>query len=264
MFQDPASLSPDKDPLNVEPDAVRFHCRDIIKSYRKRIKAGKIQTVLALDRLNLSLYEGKINALVGHSGSGKSTLARILMRLEEADSGTILYHNQKLLNRDLTRFRERNQILFQNPMLAVNPAFFIEKIIADPLKVARRTRQEIGEKIGEVMELLDLPRSCLKRFPSQLSGGELQRVVLARALVLEPDFVILDEPFSSLDEILAGRLIGQFQSIFRKLNIGALFISHHRKRVRMMADFIAVIRKGKIIDWGPADEIKLNPERFSF
>jgi peptide/nickel transport system ATP-binding protein len=263
MSEDPAHEPPSPDQLSPEKDRIRFHCRNITKVYQKRIKAGKTQTVLALDRLNLTLYDHRTNALVGHSGSGKSTLARILMRLEDADSGTIQYQNQTLDSMPLVRLREKNQILFQNPSLAVNPAFSIKKIIADPLKVARKNRGDIRDKIERVMEQMALPRSYLKRFPSQLSGGELQRVVLARALILEPEFIILDEPFSSLDEIMAIRLINQFQSVFKKLNIGVLVISHHLKRVRMLADFIAVIKKGHIIDQGPADQVKISRKRFS-
>lgn len=224
-----------------ETEPVRFLCRDVCRTYPRRGRGGKITRVKALDRLTLSLYEHRINALVGRSGSGKSTLARILMRLEKADSGTIRYRNHPLDSSDLTCFRRKNQMLFQNPRLAVNPALTVRKIIADPLKAARKGRKEIGQKIEEIMAVMGLPHSFLNRYPSGLSGGELQRVALARALVLEPEFVILDEPFSSLDEIQARRLIRHFRAIFKKQQIGVLFISHHLEQVSMMADHIVYI-----------------------
>ncbi|MCK4836908.1 MAG: ABC transporter ATP-binding protein [Candidatus Aminicenantes bacterium] len=241
---------------------IRFECQNVKKFYQKKLPGRKKEQIPALDGLNISLYDHKINALVGHSGSGKSTLAKILMKLESFDSGDISYKKEKLDSIEINSFRQKNQILFQNPFLAVNPAFSIYKIIADPLKVARKSRQEIKNIINQVMELINIPHSFLKRYPSELSGGELQRIALARSLVLEPEFVILDEPFSSLDEIMASRLMDEFRFVFKKLNIGILYISHHLKRVSTLADFVAVIKKGKIIEQGPVDQINLLYSKF--
>lgn len=192
--------------------------------------------------LNLSLYNRRINGLMGPSGCGKSTLARILIRLDNDYTGEILYNGRDLRTSSIEMSRRKNSIMFQNPFLSVNPVFTVDKIIREPLLIARKhtrhTRAEIKEKMLYFMDLTELPYECLGRYPSELSGGELQRVVLARALVTEPEFIILDEPFASLDEIMAARLLHQFKQIFRRLNIGVLYISHHAGRVRTLADSV--------------------------
>jgi oligopeptide transport system ATP-binding protein len=203
----------------------------------------------ALDNINLVVYEKKINALMGKSGCGKSTLARVLMSLESYDSGEILYRGKAMNSIPIREFRMKNQIMFQDPYLSVNPYFTIRKIILEPLLINKKPshKNEFKEKIDLLLELLEIPASFLNRYPSELSGGQLQRIVLARALTLDPEFIVLDEPFSSLDEIMAERLIRCFKNIFTQLEIGVLFISHHLNHVKFLADYVAVMEKGCII-----------------
>ena len=139
-------------------------------------------------------------------------------------------------------------MMFQNPLLSVNPCFKLYKILAEPLIVYKKNKREINERIGHLLEILELPFSYLEKYPAELSGGELQRFVLARTLVLEPEFVILDEPFSALDEILAARLVRYFKQVFKQLDIGVLYISHHMKRVKFLADHVNIMEKGQVID----------------
>ena len=177
--------------------------------------AGKF----ALDNVNLAVYEKKITAVTGESGCGKSTLAKVLVGLESHDTGSIMYKGKPMATvgavgkKERKEFRKNNQVMFQNPLLSVNPSFKIGKIRREPLLINTRGRmtgrvnkQEINLKIGGFLEMLEIPGGLLDRYPLELSGGQLQRVVLARALVLEPEFIVLDEPFSSLDEIMAARL----------------------------------------------------------
>ncbi len=209
---------------------------------------GIPRQIPALDKVNLTIYDKKINALVGESGGGKSTLSRVLMRLESHDSGEIIYQGKDIESTPKKEFRKKNQIMFQNPLLSVNPYFKVYKILAEPLIINKTSKKEIEEKISHLLEIFTLPFSYLKKYPSELSGGELQRVVLARALVLEPEFLILDEPFSALDEIMAARLIRYFKKIFTRLNIGVLYISHHPGHVKFLADYVNTMEKGKIIN----------------
>jgi len=224
----------------------RFEFKGVSKFYRKKNRSGKTSLFPALKDVDLKIYEKKINALVGKSGCGKSTLARLIIRLEDHDSGEILYKEKNISLIPKKELREKNQMMFQNPLLSVNPCFKVYKILAEPLMVYKKNKKEIKERIGHLLEILELPLSYLEKYPAELSGGELQRFVLARALVLEPEFVILDEPFSALDEILAARLIRYFKKVFKQLDIGVLYISHHPGRVKFLADHVNIMEKGHV------------------
>lgn len=217
----------------------RFQLKNVCKFYNNFV---------ALDHLNLKVYEKKINAVMGTSGCGKSTLARVLLGLEPHDAGEILYKGKTMESTPQKEFRKKNQVMFQDPFLSVNPCFKIREILAEPLIINKTwNRTEIKEKIDHLLEVLKIPGEFLGRYPSELSGGQLQRIVLARALVLEPEFVFLDEPFSSLDEITAARLSRYFKNIFETMAVGVLYISHHLKRVQFLADHAVVMEKGKIV-----------------
>jgi peptide/nickel transport system ATP-binding protein/oligopeptide transport system ATP-binding protein len=217
----------------------RFQLKSVCKFYK---------SFAALEDLNLRVYEKTINAVMGPSGCGKSTLARVVLGLETPDAGEILYKGKTIESISKKEFREKNQVMFQDPFLSVNPCFKAREILAEPLIINKKwNRIEIKEKIAHLLEVLEIPGSFLERYPSELSGGQLQRIVLARALVLEPEFVVLDEPFSSLDEITAARLTRYFKNIFEKMALGVLYISHHLKRVQFLADHAVLMKKGKIV-----------------
>lgn len=225
---------------------IRFELKEVTKFYNKKSSKGKKSPFAVLDGVNLKIFENKINAVVGKSGCGKSTLARVLMGLETYYSGEILYNGKKIESIPAKEFRKKNQIMFQNPFLAVNRYFKVKKIISEPLIIEKRDKKEIRAKINHLLEILEIPQNLLDRYPKELSAGQLQRVVFARALTLEPEFIVLDEPFSSLDEIMAARLMTHFKEIFKRLNIGILYISHHLKRVQFLADTAALMENGKI------------------
>jgi ABC-type glutathione transport system ATPase component len=226
---------------------IRFQLERVSKFYLQKKSSGKTQPVPALNQVNLNLYDQVINALVGHSGCGKSTLARLLMRLEDFDCGYIGFRGKDIRTIPRKELRKKNQMVFQNPLLSVNPYLKVNKIVAEPLAIIKTPKEQIREKISHCLEILGLSHSCLEKYPAQLSGGELQRVVMARALVLEPEFLILDESFAALDEIMAFRLLRYFKEIFTQLQIGILYISHHWKRVTFMADVISRMDHGRIV-----------------
>jgi len=232
---------------------IRFECRGVVKYYQKRGKIHRKSPFPVLQGINLKIYENRINTLVGKSGAGKSTLARILMRLEHFDSGKIKYKNGDIENIQLKEFRTQNQIVFQNPLLSMNPVFKLKKILTEPLKIVGKDKTFIKKKIDDLMDIMEIPSTLLKRYPSEISAGQQQRIVLARALSLDPEFIILDEPFASLDQIMAFRLMSHFKKVFHQLNTGILYISHHLDRVGFFAESVAFLKQGKIVFQGEKD-----------
>ena len=226
---------------------VRFRLEQVDKTYRQRRSGRSALAHKALDVVNLEIHEHQVCALTGKSGAGKSTLARILLGLERPDSGQATFRGLPLAEVARAAFNRGNQMMFQNPYLAVNPTFTIGEIIAEPLRIAAARRVEIENKRSEALALLELPEHCLGRRPHELSGGELQRVVLARALVLEPEFLVLDEPFSSLDDLTAWRILLQFKKIFGRLRLGVLFIGHHPRQVGLLADRVLALDAGRLL-----------------
>jgi peptide/nickel transport system ATP-binding protein len=227
---------------------IRFELKGVSRFYRQKNAVNKTFLLPAVRQVHLRIYDKKINALVGRSGCGKSTLARILMRLEGRDSGEIFYKGKGLESIPVREFRKENQMVFQNPLLSVHPRFRIYKILSEPLIICKKDKKEINETIDHLLELVKIPRSFLDKYPPELSGGELQRIVLARALAPGPEFIVLDEPFSALDEITAGRLIRLFKNVVAQLEIGVLYISHHPGQVKFLADYINRMENGRIID----------------
>jgi peptide/nickel transport system ATP-binding protein len=226
---------------------VRFRLEDVSKTFPNRCPGRAALGHKALDNVSLDIPEHEVVALTGRSGAGKSTLARLVIGMEQPDSGRIAFQGRPLADVPRAAFNRRNQLMLQNPFLAVNPSFTVREIVSEPLRIAAAKEARIAEKLREMVALLELPELYLERRPHELSGGELQRVVLARALVLEPEFLVLDEPFSSLDDLTAWRILQQFKKIFQRLRLGILFIGHHPRHVRLLADRVAVLEQGKLL-----------------
>lgn len=227
--------------------AVRFSLENVSKTFHNRRPGHGTSRHKALDGVNLELREHQVCALTGRSGAGKTTLARMILGMLQPDSGRVIFHNQPLAAAPRAAFNRANQMMFQNPYLAVNPSFTVRKIISEPLRIAAVMPGQIREKVQSALALLELPELFLERRPHEMSGGELQRVVLARALVLEPEFLVLDEPFSSLDNLTAWRILPQFKKIFLRLRLSVLFIGHHPRHVRLLADRVLVLDQGRLL-----------------
>jgi ABC-type glutathione transport system ATPase component len=226
---------------------IRFRLQNVSKTFHNHRPTQTIVKHKALDGVNLDIYEQEVYALMGKSGAGKTTLARMILGMEQPDSGRVSFQEQPLAAVPRAGFNRRNQMVFQNPFLAVNPCFTVREIVTEPLRIAAAKGAQIVEKMHAVLDLLELPERYLDRRPHELSGGELQRVVLARALVLEPEFLVLDEPFSSLDDLTAWRILLQFKKIFQRLRLGILFIGHHPRHVSLLADRVTVLEQGKLL-----------------
>jgi len=214
--------------------------------------------------INLSLERGRTLGIVGPSGSGKSTLARCLAMFEEPDSGEIFFEAQnlcRLSGGERARLRPQIQIVLQQPAAALNPRFTAEEIIAEPLLIQKRAApSECRRRAAEVMETIGLARAAAQRPALSFSGGERQRLALARALVLEPKLLILDESFAGLDLSVRAQIAGLLAGAQQRFGTAYILIAHDLRLVARIADSLAVMEDGAIVESGPAAEVMANPK----
>lgn len=192
--------------------------------------------VPVLNNLNLVIPDQSVTALTAISGWGKSTLALILMQIEPWDDGEIYCSGQPLRSIPPRRLQRRIQFVQQNPLLSVHPMFPVSKILSEPLTVTGLSKAVIKQKIVDILEMLELSPTLLTRLPGDISGGELQRVTLGRALLLEPEYIIMDEPFSALDRDTAGHLAQTIGLALKHTGTGALLLSPQPDTVSTLAD----------------------------
>ena len=221
----------------------------------KGLLGGQPQVVRAVDDVSFSIPRGETLAVVGESGCGKTTVGRLVLRLIEADAGRIEIGGTDLraLGDDaLRRFRRRIQIVIQDPFGSLNPRMTIGAIITEPMVVhAEGTAATRRARLAELLDMVGLPAEFATRFPHELSGGQRQRVGIARALALETDFLVCDEAVSALDVSVQAQIVNLLQRIKRQQGLTYLFISHDMAIVRHMADRIAVMYLGQIVETGP-------------
>lgn len=237
--------------------------RGLKKHFRVAGAFGKRRSVRAVDGVDIDVRLGQTLALVGESGCGKSTLGRLLIRLAEADEGTVAFEGQdlSLLNSAALREKKRDmQIIFQDPYASLDPRMRILDIVGEPLETHERLRgQEKADRVTELLAAVGMDASCLHRFPHMFSGGQRQRIGIARALALHPKFIVCDEPVSALDVSIQAQVLNLLMELRERKDLTYLFISHDLGVVRRIADRVCVMFLGKIVESGPTDEVYERP-----
>lgn len=231
---------------------------DLVKVYRSHGRE-----VRAVDGVSFSVEEGTTFGLVGESGSGKSTIARCALRLIEPTSGTSVVDGESILElrgSRLRRLRGRTGMVFQNPVAALNPRVSVAASIAEPLRAHTALRgRALQQRVHELLDQVGLGHTHADRLPHQLSGGQSQRVGIARAIATNPRLLILDEPTSALDVSVQAQVLNLLQELRREHRLTYLLISHDLDVVRYMSDTAAVMRSGHLVEMGPATEILIAP-----
>jgi peptide/nickel transport system ATP-binding protein len=231
----------------------------IVRGFLRRV-AGHVQ---AVDGVSFDIAAGETLGLVGESGSGKSTVARLVLRLIEASSGSVLFEESEVLQlgaRELQRARRDMQIIFQDPYSSLDPRSTIADAVGEPLEIHEGLRGKArDQRSGDLLELVGMGRHMLSRYPYEFSGGQRQRIAVARALALNPRLLVCDEPVSALDVSTQSQVINLLADLQEQLGLAYLFIAHDLSVVRHISHRIAVMYLGRIVELGPASDVANRP-----
>mgnify|MGYP001973423392 FL=1 len=223
------------------------------------------ETVIAVDDVDLGIPKGRTLGLVGESGCGKTTLGRAILRLQQPTTGSVQYDGTELIGltqSDMLEYRKRMQIIFQDPYASLNPRQTIEQTLIEPMLVHKigSSRADRRERVVSLLEEVGLGAEFLLRYPHEFSGGQRQRISVARALAVEPEFVVCDECVSAMDVSVQAQVLNLLRELQEKRNLTYLFISHDLSVVKFMSDDIAVMKQGRIEEFGSANDIYENPQ----
>ncbi|MFH5836433.1 ABC transporter ATP-binding protein [Proteiniclasticum sp. C24MP] len=227
------------------------------------IRMGLFKTVplKAVDDVSFKIKPGETLGLVGESGCGKTTVGRSIIRLYEPTDGTVLFDGELVSKENIQSMRRNMQMVFQDPYSSLNPRMTVEDIIGEPFDVHNlcKTKKERRERILSLMELVGLNAEHAARYAHEFSGGQRQRIGIARALAVDPKFIVCDEPVSALDVSIQAQVLNMFEDLQKKLGVAYLFIAHDLLVVHHLADRIAVMYLGKIVEIADADELNDHP-----
>ncbi len=226
---------------------------------------SKIETIRAVNGVDLEVTEGEILGLVGESGCGKSTLSRLIMQLIPPTSGSIILRGENYSQLSMSEVRKRRldfQMIFQDPYASLNPRMTVFSIIAEAVRQRHKDLKtaKLQTRVRELMSLVGLDPSQLKRYPHEFSGGQRQRIAIARALAPEPALIIADEPVSALDVSIQSQILNLLKKLQADLGLTLIFISHDLGVVHYIADRIAVMYQGKIVETGDAEDVFHSPQ----
>ncbi|QCI64218.1 ABC transporter ATP-binding protein [Phreatobacter stygius] len=244
---------------------VLLETRDLIKQFPARTSAfGRVLSkVHAVDGVSLSIAAGETLALVGESGCGKSTVGRLVLRLIEATGGQVTFDGDDLATLGQTALREKRrhaQLIFQDPFASLNPRMTVGDILAEPLMLHRIVPASArAQRVGELLAEVGLQPHQALRYPHEFSGGQRQRIAIARAIAVEPKLIVCDEPVSALDVSIRAQILNLLRDLQRRRGLALLFISHDLAVVKHIADRIAVMYLGRIVETAPTDTLFAEP-----
>ncbi len=232
-----------------------------VRGLKKTFNPGKNNEVHAIDDISFDIYRGETLGLVGESGSGKSTTGRSIIKLDSITSGTVLYKGKDISKvcgkKDVLEFRKSMQMIFQDPFASLNPRIPVKNIIGDALRVHNlcKTDAEVNKRVNELLDIVGINRSYANRYPTEFSGGQCQRIGIARALCVKPDFIVADECLSALDVSIQAQIVNLLIKLRQEQEMTYLFIAHDLAMVKYISDRIAVMKNGKILELADADEL---------
>lgn len=239
------------------PEDVLIRVENVRKYFSKDSKQVK-----ALDGINLEIPKGSFVGVVGESGCGKSTLGRCIMRLIDVSNGSIYYNGTDITKfgpKQMREYRAKMQMVFQNPFSSFDPKRTIWDSITEVGRFYKMSEQDIQQRIQEMITWINMDENVLHRHPNELSGGQLQRLAIARAMLLNPEFIMADEPVSALDVSVQAQILNIFMDIRKNSNLTMMFISHDLTVVRHVCDIVVVMYLGMVVEKGTAEEIFSNP-----
>ncbi|UFU00569.1 ATP-binding cassette domain-containing protein [Radiobacillus kanasensis] len=236
-----------------------------IKNLKQYFKTGRKSIVKAVDGLTFDIYKGETFGLVGESGCGKSTTGRTIIRLYDATDGEVLFKGEDVQSKknktELKKFNRQMQMIFQDPYSSLNPRMTVMDIIAEGLDVHGlvKSDKERKEKVYELLETVGLDKQHATRYPHEFSGGQRQRLGIARALAVDPEFIIADEPISALDVSIQAQVVNLLKKLQAEKGLTYLFIAHDLSMVKYISDRIGVMYFGKLVELADSDELYKNP-----
>jgi len=238
----------------------------IKRGFITSLVSGENLFVKAVDDISFYVRKGEVFGLAGESGSGKTTTGRLMLRLTDPTDGKILFNGKditRLPGRELKPLRRQMQIVFQDPYESIDPRMTIKEIVAEPLRIQRltKTEDEVEERVKQILTEVEIvpPEEFMWRYPHELSGGQRQRVAVARAFVVNPEFVVADEPVSMLDVSIRAEVLNSMLELVQKRQVSFIYITHDLALAKHVTDRLAIMYLGKIVEMGPTQQIIDNP-----